>query len=378
MNLLLLGEYSNVHATLAQGLRALGHQVTLISDGDRWKNYPRDIDLTRRSTHTIDTLRYLLRCARIIPRLRGYDIVQLINPIFLDLRANKILPFYNTLRRHNRKIILCAFGMDHYWVKTCLDAKTFRYSDFNIGTHLRTHEPCAAPFIRDWLQGPKANLNIHIAQDADHIVTGLYEYDACYRPHFPTKTTYIPFPINIQETNPSGAIPTSLSGQGQGERLSFFIGIQATRSQYKGTDIMLRALQRLQRDYPTQVQITQVQSLPYAQYIQLLSQSQILLDQLYSYTPAMNALAAMAKGLVVVGGGEPENYQILHEDTLRPIVNVLPTEEDVYHKLQQLVLHPQNIPTLARQSIQYIQKHHDHIKVAQQYQQLYNQLLKQP
>ena len=50
MKILLLGEYSNVHATLAKGLRALGHEVLVVSNGDFWKNYPRDIDLSRSST----------------------------------------------------------------------------------------------------------------------------------------------------------------------------------------------------------------------------------------------------------------------------------------------------------------------------------------
>ena len=40
MKILLMGEYSNVHATLADGLRKLGHQVTVVSNGDFWKNYP--------------------------------------------------------------------------------------------------------------------------------------------------------------------------------------------------------------------------------------------------------------------------------------------------------------------------------------------------
>ena len=47
MKILLLGEYSNVHWTLAEGLRQLGHQVTVVSNGDFWKNYPRDVNLTR-------------------------------------------------------------------------------------------------------------------------------------------------------------------------------------------------------------------------------------------------------------------------------------------------------------------------------------------
>ncbi|MEE1338450.1 MAG: glycosyltransferase family 1 protein, partial [Muribaculaceae bacterium] len=44
MKILLVGEYSNVHWTLAKGLRELGHTVTVASNGDFWKNYPRDID----------------------------------------------------------------------------------------------------------------------------------------------------------------------------------------------------------------------------------------------------------------------------------------------------------------------------------------------
>ena len=46
-NILLLGDYSNCHRTLATGLRALGCTVTIASDGSRWMNTHRDIDLSR-------------------------------------------------------------------------------------------------------------------------------------------------------------------------------------------------------------------------------------------------------------------------------------------------------------------------------------------
>ena len=92
MKILLIGEYSNVHWTLAEGLRALGHDVTVVSDGDRWKNYPRDIDLRRRSLNTGASIRYLLDIARVWPRLRGYDVVQIINPVFLDLMGDRCWP----------------------------------------------------------------------------------------------------------------------------------------------------------------------------------------------------------------------------------------------------------------------------------------------
>ena len=102
-----------------------------------------------------------------------------------------------------------------------------------------------------------------------------------------------------------------------------------------------------------------------------MNDSDVLLDQLYSYTPSMNTLLAMSKGIVCVGGGEPENYEILGETELRPIINVEPTYESVYHELLQLVLHPERLPELKRQSIEYVRRHHDYLKVARQYEALY-------
>ena len=366
MKILLLGEYSNVHWTLAEGLRTLGHQVTVVSDGDLWKNYKRDIDLSRHSLSHADTLRYYIKAWSTILRLRGYDVVQIINPIFLDLRASRIRPFYNYLRRHNRHIVMGAFGMDHYWVKTCLDCKTFRYSDFNIGPRPRTQETFNQEFMHDWLSGEKKDLNTYIAADCDAIVSGLCEYDMCYRPVFPQKTTYIPMPIVAPSeplTNPTVSTP-----------LRILIGIQKTRSEYKGTDIMLRALCRVKAKYPDRLEIVKVENMPFDQYCRLMRTCDVIVDQLYSYTPAMNALQAMAEGMVVVGGGEPENYEILGETELRPIVNVQPNEGDCYRQIEQLVLHPERIPQMKHDSVEYIRRHHNHIKVAKQYEKVYESL----
>ena len=86
MKILLLGEYSNVHNTLAQGLRELGHTVPVVSNGDFWKNYPRDIDVSRRPGKMGGML-LMAKIYALLPRLRGYDIVQFINPMFFELKA---------------------------------------------------------------------------------------------------------------------------------------------------------------------------------------------------------------------------------------------------------------------------------------------------
>ena len=365
MKILLLGDYSNVPATLALGFRALGHKVTLASDGDTWKNYPRDINLKRPSLGKLPSIVYFLRLLRTFRQFKNYDVVQLINPCFLPLKAERIRPFYHFLRRHNRKVFLGAFGMDHYWVEAGLDCKTFRYSDFNIGNKVRKSVDNEI-WIRDWLYGEKGKLNKEIAENCDGIVSGLYEYDAAYRPHFGDKVRFIPFPIRLDnemaiENSRSTKIFTSES------KVRFFIGIQKHRHAYKGTDVMLRALERLKANYPTEVEYVKAENVPFAKYVRLLASSDVLLDQLYSYTPAMNALQAMAQGLVVVSGGEPENYEILGEPELRPIINVLPSQESVYEQLEWLVLNKGKISTLSLQSRKYIEKHHEYIKVAQRY-----------
>ena len=379
MKILLIGEYSNVHATLAEGLRKLGHHVTVLSNGDFWKNYPRDIDLVRKPGK-LGGIMYMIKLYTIVHKLRGYDIVQLINPMFLELKAERIFPIYQYLRKHNKKVILGGFGMDYYWVSVCCKDKPLRYSDFNIGNKLRTNTD-ALKERKDWLGTEKGRLNQMIAEDCDGIITGLYEYWACYQPSFPQKTTFIPFPIKPQLITPGNSnshtyvenhqvIPLDIP-----KKVKLFIGINKSRSEYKGTDIMLKAAQAIAKKYPDKTELRIAENIPFAEYVKMMNGSDAILDQLYSYTPSMNPLEAMARGIICIGGGEPENYEIIHEDKLRPIINVLPNYESVYQELEHLVLHPELVPLLKQQSIEYISKHHDYIKVAKRYEAFYQKLL---
>jgi len=357
MKILLVGEYSNVHATLAEGLRSLGHQVTVISNGDFWKNYPRDIDVSRPEGR-LGGLRLLFRLYRLLPKMKGYDVVQLINPMFFELKAERLFYFYDYLRKHNKKVFLGAFGMDWYWVYYCSVKKPLRYSDFNFGDKVRTDEE-ALKGQKDWIGTTKERLNKHIAETCDGIIAGLYEYWACYHPTLPKKTTFIPFPIRCpKDVRLSGEVPS---------KVRIFIGINRSRSVYKGTDIMLRAAQDVLAKYPDKMELIKAESVPFAQYQQMMNGSDAILDQLYAYTPSMNPLLAMSKGIICIGGGEPENYEIINETELRPIINVEPNYESVYKEVEQLVLHPERIPELKRQSVEYVRKHHDYLKVANQY-----------
>ena len=361
MRILLLGEYSNVHATLAEGLRELGHEVSVASNGDFWKNYPRDIDLARENTHW-GGIKLMLKTYALLPKWRDYDVVQLINPMFLELKAGRIFPIYRYLKRHNRKLFLGAFGMDYYWVNECVTRMPLRYSDFNIGGQLRTN-PEAMTERRDWTGTAKEALNRTIASESDGIIAGLYEYWVCYEPNFPGKTAFIPFPIIPKKVSTDFPVP---------RKVRVFIGINRERSAYKGTDIMLSAAEEVLGRHPARMELVKAESVPFREYTQMMDGADAILDQLYAYTPSMNPLEAMSKGIICIGGGEPENYEIIGERQLRPIINVEPSRESVVERLEQLVMHPERIPELKRQSIEYIRRHHDYLKVARQYIDFWN------
>ena len=130
MRILLIGEYSNVHWTLAEGLRSIGHQVIVVSNGDFWKDYPRDISLVREETR-LSGIKYLLRFLTIMPKLRGFDVVQVINPMFLELKAERILPIYKYLRKHN-KTMFCFWAVSVWITIGLIHAQTRSLYDIVI------------------------------------------------------------------------------------------------------------------------------------------------------------------------------------------------------------------------------------------------------
>lgn len=380
MKILLLGEFSNVHWTLAQALRRLGHEVTVVSNGDEWKGYPTDIPLVRRPGRW-GGIAYLCKLLWLLPRLRGYDVVQLINPVhFIELKAERGVRIYDYLRRHNKRVFLGAFGYDYYYIYDSVVRRSLRYCDFYTPTR-EVHHDWNTINEHDWLHTSKKDVSIHVANTCDGIISGLYEYDVAYRPDFSDKTTFIPLPIEVDNTNetktktktktknnhPDGNSSLFTLHSSLQSPLRFFIGINRSRTALKGTDIMLRALERIVADYPDRTEMVKAESVPFDEYKKMMRSCDVLLDQIYSYTPAMNALLAMSQGLIVVSGGEEESYEILGEKELRPIINVQPDEEDVYRKLEHLVLHPERIAQLKRDSIEYVHRHHDSLKVAERY-----------
>ena len=364
MKILLIGEASNFHWTLAQGLRLAGHDVSVVSHGSGWMNNSRDVDIRRKGYGPVDSMMYLTKILSYLPSWRGYDVVQVASPVFFQLKPDKNLYIFRQLKRQNDKIFLQAIATDHYYVKACFDGHTFRYSDFFVGD-----KPLSRPNCKQereaYLSGPNMEPNIAIAQECNGIAACLYEYYVSYAKEYSDKLAYIPIPINLDE-NPMRELPTRY------DVLRFFIGIQRERSALKGTDIMYEVMQELVRKYKYECELTAVENVPLAEYNRMMYRSDVMLDQLYSYTPATNALLAMAKGLVAVSGAEPEFYDFIGDGDLRPIVNVVPDRQAVYATLEHLILQRDKTSLRASESRAFVERYHDYRRVAARYVDFWN------
>lgn len=371
MKILFAGDASNLHNCLAQQLRKMGHEATVASDGSRWMDTRRDINLLRRPG-LVGTLCYLMDIKRALPLMTGYDIVEISSPIFLSLKPQRIARVFDYLKARNRHVVLSALATDVVYYDACHDGHTFRYSDYMIGDQKSPYVNSSEYIAQqqdNWSQPFMRQHSDHILAGIDGAVACLYEYYAAYKPLLGDKVTYGGIPVDLT------SLPYRQLNKAP-EKVRLFIGIQRDRHVIKGTDRLLAAMKRVHDRYPDVTELEVVENLPYDEYTRRLRDSHVLVDQLYSYTPATNALIGMAQGLVAVSGAEPEYYDLIGETANRPIVNVSPlVEDDIDQKLSWLVEHRDELPGMARASREFVEKHNAAPVVARRYLDFWNSLI---
>lgn len=397
MKILLIGEASFLHNTLKKGLVERGHRVTTMSDGNGWHDAPRDIDLRRDGRWgKLGGLRVVWQLLRHLPQLCGNDVVQIHNYQFVPLmyRWNTLLLRF--LKLTNRRVVKGCFGDDPQIFRRQAQGVP-AYSDTFWSGQLQNAELHRDRIAEVVEHGAEASWRKTTAM-ADALVACLYEYWLDYNePPYAAKLHYVPLPIECEEMvrwcdgemvkclgndtpSPSHSndsqLPTNLTTSPP-HPLTILIGLQPKRDFMKGAMKIAAFVEDVARRHPGKVQIKYVEGVPYDEYMHLLAEADVLVDQLYSYTPSMNSLAAMARGTVVIGGGEEEYYEFIGEDTLRPIINVRPDvpDEENIAAIERALFTDGMLERMAQESIQFVHKYHDYRHVAEQYEQLYRSLL---
>ena len=368
MKILLLGEASFVHSTLRKGFEALGHNVTLVSAGCIW-DCPRDIDLSRDMCWgKLSGLKVIWKILINLHVFIGNDIVQMndFHTIPLKLGWNKL--FFKFIKCFNKNVIRGCWGDDI----VVFDAQAkgiLAYSDTHIGKKAINVEEnkwrIEEQHLPEFLSCCR-----YVNKHADAFAACLYEYYMYYnKDEYLSRLHYMPLPIEIPDDK-------NIIVKGEHWPIKVLVGIQKRRDFIKGASIIGELVEKIAAEHPDKVVVNKVYNVPYIEYCKMLEEADVLVDQLYSYTPSMNSLAAMARGTVVIGGGEEEYYDFIGEKELRPIINVRPQQDDYnLEVLREALLTPDRISELSRESAAFVRKYHDYMKVSRQYVEMYEKLL---
>lgn len=353
MKILFLGDYSNLHGCLGAELRRRGHHVTVVSDGGAYMRTAADIRLERRPG-ALGSLSYLLKSQLTLSRLRGYDVVQLINPGFLSLRPSRLRGIFDRIRNNNGRIFLTLAGNDHFFVKACCQTDMFRFSEFRADGRPTPAIVANPDTERGWLVDELASYTRHVYDNVDGAMAVLPEYEMAARPVLGDRVGFTNIPVDLSNVPYSSLDVT--------DRVRFFIGIRSRWMINKGTDRLLSLLQDLERDMPDRCEVVQVSDVSLEEYLRLMRNSHIVVDQLYSYSPATNALQAMALGRVAASGGQPEYYASLSGwDGGQPVISLQPSAglDDIRERLGALVADPSPLREMSVQGRRLVERYND-------------------
>lgn len=373
MKILLIGEYSRLHNSLKEGLIENGHEVLLIGSGDEFKKYPVDINITSKIKETpflfiimklfyrltrIDLvkLEIAFKFYRILPVMKSFDVVQLINENILNTYIPIEIWLLKKIKKQNKKLFLLSCGSDYISVKYAFDKK-LRYS---ILTPLHNNPELKKlyRYVLKYISKPNLKLHKFVFKNIEGVFASDIDYHIPLRGH-PKYLGLIPNPINIKKLK---FTPLKIEN-----KVTIFHGINSKSSIKKGNPFFIQALKNIEKKYPDKVCITTTTDVPYNEYIKLYNESHILLDQVYAFDQGYNALEAMAKGKVVFTGAEKEwlDYYNLKEDSVA--INALPNADAITKKIEWLILNPDKIIEISNNARAFIEKEHHYIKIAKSY-----------
>jgi glycosyltransferase involved in cell wall biosynthesis len=373
MKILLLGEYSNLHNSLKQALLNMGHEVLLVGNGDGFKKYETDILI---KSHLADyslfnliarifmkifkinifDIEIYFRAKKILRKLRGFDVVQLINENSFKTSPLLEIKLLKQIFQNNNNIFLLSCGVDSVSVKHAM-SKKLKYSIltplFEDASLKKKYEPI--------LKYDKENY-LALRKFVQKNIKGIISSDLDYHIPYLNKKKYlgmIPNPINTQKIK--------YYGINKSKKISILHAINSSNKIKKGNRFFEEALKIIDEKFKDKISIITTYDLPYIEHLENLKKCDILLDMVYAYDQGYNALEAMAMGKIVFTGAEEEWLKLynIKEDTV--VINAVPNSIRIVEKLVWLIENPKMLKNISVNARKFIEKNHDFEKIATKY-----------
>lgn len=350
MRVLLLGEFSGFYLNLKQGLQEIGVDVTLAANGDGWKKIEgADRELYRtEDKNPIKKLYFEV----IEPVLKandfsGYDVVSMVNSKIFYPQINSYI--FNRLKANNGSVFISLAGSTYSLYKAWKEKK--------IGYYIYDDNPESTKIYES--NGLKAQMQrkteAYVEENADGIIPIMYEYAVGIRNNKNCRKT-IPIPFDVSKVK--------YHENKVKDKIVFFHGL--LREKDKGTQYIREAFDIIKRKYPNDVECIMAGRLPLKEYLDVLSRTNVLVDQCKEHCWGLNACYAMAEGKVVLGGASRNSLKEFGlTDT--PVKHIGPSVEQIVCQMERLIEERREIEKFGYESRKFVETFHNHIEIAQQY-----------
>lgn len=293
--------------------------------------------------------------------LRGYDVVYFVDSSFLSRHPKWNAPLYKYMIENNKTSFVCGAGdmaiMVNYWINSNEKYKAYVQGIVNDQEEkglVKLYPNNELEVWEDWL------LN-----NIDGYIPIWYEYAQPFRKYESlTETVRIPITCNQFEYKPNIVK----------DKIVFFHGVP-TRWEAKGTKYIKEAFERMEKKHGDIAEFHCAGGLPFNEYMNLISRTNVVVDDAQSYSIAMNGLFSMAKGKIIMGGAEPEGNKELGIEGVNPVLNITNDVNQICTQIEYIIEHKEKIEEWGLASRKFVEKYHDHIEIAKQYERIFKKAL---
>lgn len=359
MKILLFGEYSGLFNCLKDGLIHLGHDVFLASDGDSYRNYPSDFNWNSKYKKKANVIFKYINVYTHLHLFTGFDVV-----LVMSSQINGKIPFLNDyildfLIKNNGKVYLEGAGLDAYAFDFWNNKKESKYYYYTQGyIEGQKQKNNRKRFVLENNEKLKKS-ELRFMNKIEGYIPIMYEYAEPFRNFKQLKQT-MPIPINTSKIIYIPNIPS--------RKIIFFHGL--TR-QCKGGSYILSAFEKLEKKYSNDAEFISKGGLPFKDYMELISKTNVILDDVNAYSLGMNGLFSMSQGKIVMGGAEEVANRELNYSSC-PAINLERDVNQIMQSIEYIIENKNKIEKLGYESRKHVEKYHDHILIAQKYLDLWN------
>ena len=235
------------------------------------------------------------------------------------------------------------------------------YEEKKLGYYVYddNEELCSLFEAMDYKSQLKRKNESYIYQNVDGIIPIMYEYAVGVRDLRNTKRT-IPLAFDCRNIQYMPNIAK--------DKIVIMHGI--IREKYKGSSYIKEALEIIKRRHPDEVEIIVDGNMPLKQYLEVLSKTNILIDQCKEHCYGLNALYAMAQGKIVLGGSSRNSLKEFGIDKC-PVIHIMPNVQQIVDQLENVISKKNEFEEMGMQSRKFVEEFHDCKKIAQQYMEVW-------